>query len=189
MKKSVVWLVLLGWSVVACTNEEDLGGRGAAASTDADAGAVGVEGDGGTSTPSRGTSPSGGTVEQYCSARCVEDPGCTTSPRSRCYADLSTEAVLAEVDACAARQVCDWAKCRAPTTARTRYETACKAKVAECGDALGGLSAGDCDDVSPVLRDDVLVPLTTCFDEACGDALRCLAEALKASSPTACADL
>lgn len=169
-------LVALG-SFVACTNEESLGNHDGQTAANADSGSDGANASGGKSK-----------VELYCSAHCIQEANCVTDPRSLCAAELSSDAALADVNACASRQECNWAKCRPATAARTQYETACKGKISACGGKIGGLSAGDCDDVSPVFRDDVLVALAACFDEACANVNACMLQVSKSAAPSACAD-
>lgn len=76
-------VLLLLCSVVACTNEESLGGRDGQTSGNADAGSNTAEAEGGSSAPDGGTDTSGKSkVERYCSAKCVQDANCTTKRRS-----------------------------------------------------------------------------------------------------------
>jgi hypothetical protein len=142
-------------------------------------GSGGAGGDASTKTP----------IERYCAAQCVPESDCATSPASICYATLSTEANLEKLEACATQGKCSTTACGIGSSAAVAFLQKCQAKVGSCGGSIDGFSAGDCDDVFPLFRDDVIAALSTCFDKTCDAVMPCLSSAGESKEPAACSGI
>jgi hypothetical protein len=49
--------------------------------------------------------------------------------------------------------------------------------------------AGDCDDVVPVFRDEIIAAMEACLSRACGEVTACWKDAVEDAEPAACAAL
>lgn len=153
-------------------------------------------GDGGSTEqpgePTGGDAPSTtppSKVAQLCAGLCGEQAKCRSDERSICNAALSNDAKLAQLEACGAEGKCGADACGIATTAAKQYVTACRNKVEACGGSIDGVSAGDCDDLVPIFRDEVIAAMKACLSRACGDVTACWMDAVKDAEPAACAGL
>ncbi len=141
--------------------------------------------------PNAGDAPASKTpsskVAQLCAGLCGDQAKCRSDEASICYAALSNDAKLSQLEACGAAGKCGADACAIATTASKQYVTACRDKVAACGGSIDGVSAGDCDDVVPVFRDEVIAAMKACLSRACGDVTACWKDAVEDAEPAACA--
>jgi hypothetical protein len=177
--------------LIACASTTTDGGSSTGGSTSSSGGST-SGGSSSSSTSGGSSSGAGGatktSIQRLCTGWCGEEAACLADAKTKCYAALASDANLAKLEACGAEGKCGVEPCGVGSAAGTAWVTKCKDKVGSCGGSIDGLSAGDCGDVIPLFRDDVIADVQACVSKACDDFTACLQGAIQAADP-ACSSL